>query len=258
MVKNLIVLADFPPIVGGTTIWYYRVCELLILKGYRVYALGGKGNPPRGVINLNPHPRKNLLARFFLLAWDAAVEAIKERRILAELIRKGLLEPGDAGHVVSFLLMIKRSMPLIPDEGGSVLASHANINSLFAYMLCQRHGRLKLVIREHGGGVLEFCARRPELVNYLLSKADYINCVSKHIADECVKKGSSSKHTSVIFSARDIPEIKNLPEKENIVLFCGFLEPRKDPLTYIRALKEIPEAYLSAKKLNSRWSVRER
>lgn len=238
MGKNLIVLADFPPFIGGTTIWYYRVCELLSQKGYRIYTLGGKGTPPKGVINLNHPPQKNLLARLLLLVWDAATEVIMERRIAAALIQKRLLKLSDTGHIVSFLLMIKRAMRVIPEEGGIVLASHANINSLFAYMLCKRHGKLKFVIREHGGGVLEFCARRPELVRFLLSQADYINCVSKYIVDECVKKGADAKHIRVIFSARDIPEITNLPEKENIVLFCGFLEPRKDPITYIKAVKE--------------------
>lgn len=236
--KNLIVLADFPPVVGGTTIWYYRVCELLGREGYRIYALGGKGSPPRGVINLNQPPKKSLFARVFFLAYDGLTEALREVSVVMPLARRGLLKLSDAGYMVSFLLMIKRAMRVIPKEGGIVLASHANINSLFAYMLCKRHGKLKFVIREHGGGVLEFCASRPELVSFLLFQADYVNSVSKYIADECVSRGARADRVRVIFSARDIPEIKSPLKKENIVLFCGFLEPRKDPFTYIKAVKE--------------------
>lgn len=237
--KNLIVLAEFPPNIGGTTIWYYRCCELLLKKGYRIFTLGGRGCPPKGAFNLNPVRNENKYIKFFLLAKDVLIELIVQCKVLIGLIFKRLLCPNDFIQIVSFLVMIRRTRSVIPKENGIVLVSHVNMNSLLAYLLCKRHKSLKLVIREHGGGILEFAAKRPQLVRFLLSQADYVNCVSEYIAEKCKKLGASPDKIKVIFSARDIPEIDTKLRKENIVLFCGFLEPRKDPITYLRSIKEL-------------------
>jgi glycosyltransferase involved in cell wall biosynthesis len=245
---NIIVLADFPPKVGGPYIWYYRICELLLKKGYRIFTLGGAGNPPPGVYNLNHKQIGLAFLKPFLLFKDVLIEGMSEYKILIYLIRKGLLRISDFMYIVSFLAMIKRNWSNLPKEEGIVLASHININSLLAYLICRKHGRFKLVIREHGGGILEFAAKRPELVQFLLSKADYVNCVSEYIANECRKKGVPSNRLKVILSARDIPQIDEKVKKENIVLFCGFLEPRKDPMTYLKAVKEFIHLYTSSEK----------
>ncbi len=238
--KNIIVLADFPPTIGGPPIWYYRVCELLLKKGYRIFSLGGKGKPPAGTVDLNSNqPALPGWQRGLQLACDVVTEVWDQRKTLMPLFKDKLLHVSDFRYLISFLALIKRAYHLVPNEGGIVLSSHANMNSVFAYLLCKKHRNLKLVIRCHGGGILEFSNRRPKLVRFLLSQADYINCVSSYIADECRKMGAAVDQIQVIFSARDIPAILDNSSKENIVLFCGYLEPRKDPLTFLKAVKEI-------------------
>jgi glycosyltransferase involved in cell wall biosynthesis len=67
--------------------------------------------------------------------------------------------------------------------------------------------------------------------------------VSEYIARECRKKGANPKRIKVIYSARDIPEFNSNLLKENAVLFCGFLEPRKDPMTFLKSIKQLSESY---------------
>lgn len=240
--KNLIVLTDFPPFVGGPTIWYYRVCELLLKKNYNIFSLGGKGLPPQGVINLNPLLKKSLFIKITSLIVDLTIEAWYERKILIEMFRKGLLKWHDYPYLISYLLLIKRALPRLNFEQGFVLAAHANMNSLFGYMLCKRHGNLKLVIRCHGGGIIEFAEKRPDLVRFLLSQASYVNGVSKYLVKESIKKGADPDKVKVIYSARDIPKRINPNQKENIIIFCALLKPHKDPITYLRAVKKLVDS----------------
>lgn len=248
--KNLIVLADFPPTIGGPTIWYYNICKLLLQKGYRIFSLGGKGCPPPGVANLNPVIAGLSIQRFTSFIFDVMAEAFCERKVLVDLWQKKLLKKADLSHLFSYFAIIRRVIARIPQEEGIVLVSHANINSLLGYLLCKRHGKLKMVIRSHGACVLEFADKRPELVNFFLSQASYVNCVSSYIAQECVKKGANPANVRVIYSARDIPDFDTSVKKENIVLFCGYLEPRKDPMTFLKAIKEVRDSYLEFNSLS--------
>jgi glycosyltransferase involved in cell wall biosynthesis len=116
-----------------------------------------------------------------------------------------------------------------------VLCAHANRNSLLGYLLCKRHGALNLIIRCHGACVLEFAERRPALVQFLLSRAHAVNCVSRYIADIAVQRGARSDRTSVILSARDVSQAIDVAQKKNRVLFCANLKKHKDPLTFVRA-----------------------
>lgn len=237
--KNIIVLADFPPVIGGTTIWYYRICELLMQRGYRLFSLGGGGTPPPGVLNLNPTREKSAVKRLVCFILDVVIEATRQRRVLGEIIHAGILQPQETGKIISYLLLIRRVIHRIPAEEGIVFAAHANINSVLAYMLCRRHGRLRMVIRSHGACVLEYAAKNPCSVRFVLKKADRINCVSRFIADKCIGRGAAAAKVRVIHSARDIPDAAPDIAKENIVLFCGFLDPRKDPLTFLMAVKKL-------------------
>lgn len=237
--RNIIVLADFPPVIGGTTIWYYRVSELLKEKGYNLYTFGGKGIPPEGVNDVTPGKIKGNISRGLSYGKDLLVGLIKQGSVIGKLLLLGIIVPGDYKRIFSYLVLINRVISKLPKELTVVLSAHANMNSLLAYLLCKRRGNYKLVIREHGGGILEFAEKRPKLVSFLVSNADYINCVSQYIVDECVKKGAAPERIKVILSARDIPEMDFSGAKEDIVMFAGFLEPRKDPMTFIRAIKEV-------------------
>lgn len=237
--KNIIVLADFPPVIGGTTIWYYRICELLMRRGYRIFALGGSGKPPDGTLNLNPAREKNAWKRRGGFIRDAVIEALRQRAALCELIRAGALRAGGIKPLISYLVLIRRVINRIPREGGIVFAAHANINSVLAYMLCRRHGKLRLAIRSHGACVLEFAQKNPALVKFIMEKADVVNCVSRFIADKCIGRGAAAAKVRVIHSARDIPDAAPDIAKENIVLFCGFLDSRKDPMTFLKAVERL-------------------
>lgn len=250
--KNIVVLADFPPVIGGTTIWYYRVCELLLKRGYRIGTLGGKGSPPAGVSNLNPPRRGNALLRMWYFLRDACTECVRQRGEIGDLLGRRAIQLKDVPKLISYLVLIRRTIAAIPREEGIVLASHANMNSVLGYLLCRRHGALKLVIRTHGACVLELAQRNPNLVRFVLNKASSVNCVSAYIAGIAVQRGSSPEKTTVIHSARDIPAPDAAIVKQNRVIFCGFLDPRKDPMTFLKAIREV----VTAKRLNGvRYSL---
>ncbi|MCK5641958.1 MAG: glycosyltransferase family 4 protein, partial [Gammaproteobacteria bacterium] len=239
--KNILVLSDFPPTLGGPYIWYYRICELLFKKGYEIFTFGGKGIPPEEVHNIIPSIKKGVLFKGVSYAKDLILGLLKQGTVIAELVFFGIIIPRDFKQIISFIVLINRVIDKLPEGPSVVLAAHANMNGLLGYLLCKRNKYYKLVIRCHGGGILEFAESRPKLVSFLLRNADYLNCVSQYIVDECVKKGADPEKTKVIVSARDIPEMEVSVEKEDIVLFAGFLEPRKDPMVFIKAIKEICE-----------------
>jgi glycosyltransferase involved in cell wall biosynthesis len=241
--KNVIVLADFPPLIGGPTIWYYRICEILVARGYTLYSLGGRGEPPAKVTNLNPPRRGMLFIRTIRFIIDLCCEAWTQRSTLARLLGRGVLKLSDIGSICSYLVLIRRSIGGIPREQGVVLAAHANRNSLLGYLLCRRHGNLSLVIRCHGACVIEFATLRPELVRFLLSSAAGVNCVSRYIADIAVQRGASPERTRIILSARDVPDCPVYENKKNKVVFCANLKPHKDPITYVKAVETFLSEY---------------
>jgi glycosyltransferase involved in cell wall biosynthesis len=108
-------------------------------------------------------------------------------------------------------------------------------------MLRQQLERSECVIDVHGGGVLKFGETHRELVRFLLDSTDKVIVRNNYMKQECLKRGVDLAKVFLVPCGIEVSNQTEMPEKQNIVVFCGALTPHKDPMTLLTAIPMVRE-----------------
>lgn len=217
--KKILFIGTFPPPYGGVSVWNQRILKYLQKKNTEInYIPWGTKFGIKGLVFY-----KQIIYLFIKL-----ISLIgKNITIISDTIRCA----KKIGVMMEFLRKI--------DGDSVVYTHHADIRVLFLILLKEKYfPNVKIVIHEHGSGVIEFAERRPQLVQYILTRADKIIVASEFMKQTCMKRGADTKKIVVVPCGIEFKDLKK-PIKEELVMFCGALESVKQPLKFVKSIPSV-------------------
>lgn len=221
---KIIMVGSFPPPYGGVAVWNERINKQLkrqVGQNYSSYSWNKKSfleHKNRGSFNFLGF--MDLFFKFFSLIINKIIEPIDFLRILKNFKQINAILKWVCKHKDSNIVFYSQ---------------HTAFNSLYLLLMSKFINKSRLVIHEHGSGIIEFYQKRPKLVKYLLENSDAIIVTTLYMKELCKAGGAAEEKIHIIPCG--IEKIQtDKPQKGKMVLFCGSLSEVKDPGTLIKSI----------------------
>lgn len=242
MKLNVLMLTGFPPPHGGVSVWSKELAENLIMKGINVGCILYFGVPPKQIHVHTPSQRFYITVSE--LKWIT--------RKLADLRHFGV-NPFSLGFryrgILKVLLESTRIKRTLSEEKYDVvIGNHASFDGLKAVLLADLICA-KSVVYAHGWGVIEFpysFKGAGKITRYVLSNADLVMVASEFMKEKVIEWSAKSGKVFIIPPGVNTNKFKCKAKRKKLILFIGFLEDRKDPMTLLKSIPYVLEKFPNA------------
>jgi glycosyltransferase involved in cell wall biosynthesis len=240
MPKKLVMIGGFPPPYGGVSVWNKRILERIRKRGINPIVIPWYGSLPSDVSRIQPERHGRLreisgcIAAFFASP-RLALEGFRFIPLSPVAIFRSLRMLDRARWAAKGLKM----MGPASDELVIYASYVPNFRGLFTVYLKRLLAPSRTVMHVHGAEVLEDLVHYPNLSRHILLEADAIIVVSQYMKTRVLALGIPEEIITVIPCGQEIDRQELRQSKEDLVLFCGRLDPTKDPMTLLRAVGKV-------------------